>query len=161
MPEYSISEKFKELVDVAFQKSLTDIWHCWGQTPDGPWPPEGPELAKRTKIKSYARTRNTLLPTLLYHLVLGHAWLDFLNRLVYSQQQQHSGLSLQALLSRDFLCSEMSLWSWTVHLHNKTLGMILKSKREKWTKAVFLHLMSPICSSLKGAKIPQRHCQSA
>lgn len=95
------------------------------------------------------------------HQVLGHAWLDFPNRLVYSQQQQHCGLSLQALLSRDFLCSEVRLWSWTVHLHNKSLCMILKSKKEKWTKATFLHLTSPICSSLKGVKTPQRHCQTA
>lgn len=161
MPEYSISEKFKELVGVALQKNLTDVWQRWGQTPGGPWPPEGPELAKRTKIKSHSRTWSTLLPSSLFHQVLGHAWLDFPNRLLYIQQQQHCGLSLQASLSRDFLCSKTSLWSWTVHLHKKSLGMILKSEREKWTKAVLLHLMSPICSSLKGAKTPQRHCQSA
>lgn len=68
MPEYSISEKFKELVDALLQtfdtggvKFLMDH----DQQRDLSW-------KKEKKIASYAVILRTLLPVLLYLQVLGH-----------------------------------------------------------------------------------------
>lgn len=113
-------------------------------------------LARGARIKSQRSTWGRYTAP---HSVDAGSWMVRSPKL--GSRQLHCRLSLQALLSRDFLCSEIMLWSWAAHLHNKSLDMILKREREKWTKAMFLHLMSPICFSLKGAKTPQRHCQSA